>query len=125
MAHFAKVNENNIVETVVVVPNDVEDRGQNYLVNELGMVGKWIQTSYNTVNNTHKLNGVPLRGNFASVGCVYDPVFDVFFPTKPFSSWKMDYDNFTWVAPVAQPEFEEGFSWRWSEPNNEWVKVAL
>jgi hypothetical protein len=125
MAHFAKVNENNIVETVVVVPDDVENRGQDYLANELGMGGKWIKCSYNTLHGQHKTGGTPLRGNFPSVGYIYEEIVDAFIPPKQHPNWKIDYTAFKWVPPIAEPEYEEGFAWRWSQTNNEWIKVAL
>lgn len=125
MAHFAKVNENNIVETVVVVPDDVEDRGQDYLANELGMGGKWLKCSYNTKKGQHTNGGTPLRGNFPSTGYMYEEIVDAFIPPKPHSNWKINYTTFTWVPPVDQPEYEKGFAWRWSQTNNEWIKVAL
>ena len=49
MAHFAQIDENNMVVQVLVVPDEVENRGEDYLANELGMGGKWLQTSYNTL----------------------------------------------------------------------------
>jgi hypothetical protein len=125
MAHFAKVNENNIVETVVVVPDEFEDRGQDYLANELGMGGTWVKTSYNTSQGQHLNGGTPVRGNFASVGYTYDPSIDIFMPPRPHPNWKIDYTKFKWVPPVAEPEYKEGFAWRWSQTNNEWIKVAL
>ena len=67
MAHFAKIDENNIVVTVVVVDNEHETYGEQYL-NSLGLEGRWIQTSYN--NN--------FRGKYAGIGDVYDEVQDIF-----------------------------------------------
>lgn len=66
MAHFAKI-ENGIVTNVVVVDDEHEDNGQEYL-NSLGLQGKWIQTSYN-----HKF-----RDKFAGIGDIYDDVNDIF-----------------------------------------------
>jgi hypothetical protein len=68
MAHFAEIDKNNKVLRVLVVDNSQEDRGQEYLANELGLGGAWIQTSYN--NN--------FRGKYAGIGDTYDPVQDVF-----------------------------------------------
>ena len=77
MAHFAKINESNIVETVNVV-NDTEAVSGQAFLNSLGLTGTWIQTSYNTRGNTHILSGTPLRGNYAGIGYIYDSVNDVF-----------------------------------------------
>lgn len=67
MAHFAEVDENNTVVRVLVVPNEQEHRGNEYL-NELGLTGNWIQTSFN-----HRI-----RGKFAGSGDIYDSINDVF-----------------------------------------------
>ena len=68
MAHFAEVDENNIVVRVLVVPNDQENRGQDYLSEDLNLGGRWIQTSYNGT----------IRYNFAGIGYLYDPISDAF-----------------------------------------------
>lgn len=68
MAHFAEIDSNNKVVRVVVVDNSQEHRGQEFLANDLGLGGTWIQTSYN--NN--------IRGVYAGIGYTYDPVNDVF-----------------------------------------------
>jgi hypothetical protein len=125
MAHYARINENNIVTDVIVIANDTEENALEFIANELKLPGTWLQTSYNTREGVHLQGGTPLRGNFASIHCVYDPVFDVFSTPKPFPSWKMDYASFSWIPPVPEPEFEEGFVWRWSEYNQEWIKVTL
>ena len=125
MAHFAQIDENNIVIKVVVVPDEVEDRGEDYLANELSMGGKWLQTSYNTLAGQHKTGGIPLRKNYAGVGYTYDKAFDAFIPPKPSATWKLNYETCRWVPPIPEPEFEDGFAWRWSETNQEWIKVAI
>lgn len=79
MAHFAKVDDDNIVTEVVVVANEIEDRGEEFLSQDLGLGGRWVQTSYN--NN--------FRGIFAAIGYWYDETNDVF------------------VAPVPPPVVEE------------------
>ena len=68
MAHFAEIDENNIVTRVLVVANEQEHRGQEFLANDLGLGGFWIQTSYN--NN--------IRKNYAGIGYTFDPVRDAF-----------------------------------------------
>ena len=72
MAHFAKI-ENNIVTDVLVVSNDIEHRGADFLSNDLGLGGTWIQTSYND----------KIRFNFAGIGFTYDPVDDAFIAPMP------------------------------------------
>ena len=72
MAHFAEINENNIVIRVLVVPDEQEHRGQEFLANDLGLGGTWIQTSYNN----------RIRGKYAGIGDKYDAENDVFFTPK-------------------------------------------
>ena len=119
MAHFAKINENNIVETVNVV-NDVDAvSGQDFL-HSLGLTGTWIQTSYNTRGNKHLLSGTPLRGNYAGKGYIYDSVNDVFYPPQPYPSWTISADtDWIWKAPVPRPT--DGRTYKWDESALNWV----
>lgn len=73
MAHFAEIDNDNKVIRVLVVSNQFEDNGQDYLANDLGLGGTWIQTSYN--NN--------FRGKYAGIGDIYDPVQDIFYTPLP------------------------------------------
>ena len=107
MAHFAQIDENNIVTQVLVVPDNVEDRGQDYLANDLGLGGTWIQTSYN-----HNI-----RKQFAGIGFQYDAEKDVFISPQPFASWELD-DNNDWQAPVAYPT--DGVMYKWNENDKDW-----
>ena len=70
MAHFAEIDENNIVLRVLVVDNSQENRGQEFLAVDCALGGRWIQTSYNG----------NIRGCFAGVGFIYDGVKDEFIP---------------------------------------------
>ena len=73
MAHFAEIDSNNIVTRVLVVPDKQESRGQDFLAMDLGLGGKWVQTSYN--NN--------IRKNYAGIGFTYDAERDAFIAPKP------------------------------------------
>jgi hypothetical protein len=106
MAHFAKI-ENNIVTEVLAVHNDLEHRGADFLANDLGLSGTWIQTSYN--NN--------FRKQYAGIGYTYDAVNDVFIAPQPFASWSLDND-FNWQPPTPRPE---GMGWYWNEVEQVWV----
>jgi len=117
MAHFAKVNENNIVEEVIVISNDVEHRGAEFIVQELNKPGNWIQCSVNTYENKHIHGGTPLRGNFPSTGAIYDPVRDIFYPQKPLPSWVLDEENLFWHPPVPRP----GSNYSWDEDTLSWI----
>ena len=123
MAHFAKLDENNIVTQVIVVSNDIatsEDAGVTFINNLYKTSNTWKQTSYNTVKNTHSLGGTPFRKNFASVGYTYDASKDAFIPPKPFNSWVLDETTCWWEAPVAYPS--DGKEYDWDEDNTQWVE---
>lgn len=105
MAHFAKIDENNIVVQVLVVPNEQEHRGQDYLANDLGLGGTWIQTSYNA----------SIRSKFAGIGDIYNSELDRFIVKQPYPSWVLNED-FLWDPPIPRPERggtwdEETLSW--------------
>lgn len=105
MAHFARI-ENNLVTEVLVVPDEQEHRGQEFLADDLGLGGTWIQTSYN--NN--------IRKQYAGIGYTYDPDADVFIAPQPFPSWTLD-QNHDWQAPTPKPDDNH----YWDEDNQQWV----
>lgn len=108
MAHFARV-EDGVVTQVLVVSDADEHRGQDFLANDLGLGGNWIQTSYN-----HNF-----RKQYAGIGFNYDADADVFIAPQPYPSWSLD-QNFDWQPPTPMPT--EGF-WSWDEPSLSWVEV--
>ena len=123
MAHFAKLDENNIVTQVIVVSNEIatsENAGVTFINNLYKTSDTWIQTSYNTVKNTHSLGGTPFRKNYACVGYTYDASKDAFIPPKPFNSWVLDETTCWWEAPVAYPS--DGKEYDWDEDNTQWVE---
>jgi hypothetical protein len=124
MAHFAEIDENNIVTRVLVVDNDQEDRGQEFLATDLGLGGTWIKTSYNTIAGVHSNGGTPLRKNYAGIGYTYDSVRDAFIPPKPFASWVLNEDTCLWDAPTPMP-VEEGKFYTWNEETTSWDEIAL
>lgn len=69
MAHFAEIDNMNVVKRVLVVPDSQEDRGSEFLSEDMKLGGKWIQTSYNA----------NVRGKFAAIGDIYDSELDVFY----------------------------------------------
>jgi hypothetical protein len=125
MAHYARINENNIVTDVIVIANDIEENALDFIAKELKLSGTWLQTSYNTREGVHLNGGTPFRGNFAGVGYIYDQAADAFIPPKPGANWKIDYTKYVWNPPIPQPEEVEGYVWRWSEVNQEWCKFPL
>lgn len=116
MAHFAKLNENNQVEQIIVVNNnelideneiEQEQKGIEFCQNLFG--GTWIQTSYNG----------NFRKNFAGLGYTYDAVRDAFIPVKPFDSWVLNEDTCLWQAPVDMPM--DGNYYIWDENTTTWI----
>lgn len=89
MSHFAKINNDNIVEQVIVAEQEFINTGI------LGDPSTWIQTSYNTWAGEHP-EGRPLRKNYAGVGFAYDPVRDAFIPPKPEGSWVLNETTCLW-----------------------------
>lgn len=93
MAHFAEIDENNTVVRVLVVDNSEEHRGEEFLSKDLGLGGRWIQTSYNS----------NFRYNFAGIGFIYDPIDDAFVPPIPCNHDELELnDNKRWICTNAE-----------------------
>jgi hypothetical protein len=109
MAHWAELDENNLVLRVTVGDNDDPngDEGYQWLIDNLG--GRWVKTSYNG----------SIRKRFAGVGFTYDEQLDVFLTVKPYASWVLDLDTYEWKAPVSKPEDEKEYVW--DEELVDWV----
>jgi hypothetical protein len=123
MAHFAELDDNNVVLRVTVVNNAVlldenneeqESLGLKHL-EELG--GRWVQTSYNGV----------FRKNYAGIGCTYDEQLDAFIFPQPFPSWILDEETCDWKAPKPMPQSNLGSTewYVWNEDLLEWVITTL
>ena len=117
MAHYAFLNENNIV-TEVIVGKDETDTTHNW-EEFYGEIRNQTckRTSYN--NN--------IRANYAGIGYTYDSTNDVFYAPQPYASWTLDTDTWQWVCPLTYPD--DGKHYRWNEDayqadnNNGWVEV--
>jgi hypothetical protein len=111
MAHFAKLGANGKVIQVLTMDNDkmlnadgVEDEtvGQQWLETHNNWPAQmWIQTSYNTSGNTHRLGGTPFRGNYAGIGYTWDEDNQIFWSKKPYASWVKDIASATWKSPIG------------------------
>ena len=125
MAHYAILNENNIVTQVIVGKDETEPTPDGYSSWEEYYGGK--RCSYNTFGNTHSLGGKPFRGNYPAIGDIYDNDWDAFYKPQPYLSWKMNYESFIWEPPIPYPDNnpDDKFIYKWSEPNQEWIKVNL
>ena len=119
MAHFATLDESNIVIRVEVINNDVildgdgveqEQLGKDFLTSLYG-AGNYIQTSYND----------NFRKQYAGKGCSYDAAKDKFITPQPFPSWSLD-ENDDWQAPVVKPD--DGKHYIWDESITNWVEVS-
>tara|TARA_Y100000004_G_C8805624_1_gene365358 strand:+ start:289 stop:681 length:393 start_codon:yes stop_codon:yes gene_type:complete len=124
MAHFAKLDSNNVVTEVVVVHNDVatsESAGAEFLNNLYGTNDTWKQTSYNTKKGQHTKGGTPFRKNFAGKGYTYDASRDAFIPPKPYNSWTLNETTCLWEAPVAKPGGDNIYEW--NEDTTSWDLV--
>ena len=124
MAHFATLNESNIVTRVEVINNDVildgdgveqEQLGIDFLTSLYG-AGNYKQTSYNR----------NIRKNYAGVGYTYDAVKDKFIKSKPFASWSLD-ENDDWKAPITYPDDDKDYYWNednyQADNNTGWVAI--
>ena len=133
MAHFAKLDSNNVVIGVHTVNNDVfetEEQGIEFLKKIHGNDTIWKQTSYNTKEGVHLLGGTPFRKNYAAIGSTYDSTKDAFIPPKEFDSWVLDETKCVWIAPVDDPSIltytdsdgvEQNYLIFWDETNIRWA----
>ena len=127
MAHFAEIDESNIVTRVIVVADENEADGENWCNGFLG--GTWKQTSYNTLGGIHLLGGTPFRKNYAGVGDTYDASRDAFIEQKQFASWTLNETTCLWEPPIPQPD--DGKDYFWDETNyqadnsNGWHELTL
>jgi len=115
MAHYAILDENNIVVQVIVGKDEGED-GVDW---EQYYGGK--RTSYNTLGGVHLLGGTPFRKNYAGIGYTYDPTRDAFIPPQPFPSWILNESTCLWNAPTPMPT--DGQRYNWDEPTTSWVVI--
>lgn len=128
MAHWAEIDENNIVIRVTVGDNNdpAGDEGYQWLIDNLG--GTWIKTSFNTRNGkrvnpeTNEITDEPgFRGNYAGVGYTYNADLDAFIPPKPFESWIIDQESFSWKSSVEYPN--DGSQYIWDEETTSWKQI--
>jgi hypothetical protein len=119
MAHFAKLDENNVVVQVIVV--DDKDTADAFGVEkeQIGIAfceallgGTWKQTSYNG----------NIRKNYAGIGYIYNADIDVFLPPQPYASWVVNNETAEWEAPVTMPD--DGQRYSWDEDTTSWVLIS-
>ena len=108
MAYFARI-ENDTVTEILAVPDEQEGRGAEFLADDLGLGGEWIQTSWSG----------RIRKKFAALGDHYDRINDWFISPKPQPSFVFDQSIWGWIPPVPMPP---GGPWRWNEAEQRWVE---
>jgi hypothetical protein len=148
MAHFAELDQNNIVLRVLVVNNqdcldennqESENVGVDFLNKIIGQAN-WVKTSYNTYGNLHynsdtKIpdNGVPFRGNYAGIGYIYDKTNDVFYPPRPLDRNNIQCDSWIisastdwlWAPPIPYPQITQRYGqFKWDEPTKTWIEYT-
>jgi hypothetical protein len=116
MAHYAILDENNIVTQIIVGKDENEPLPEGFTTWEQYYGG--VRTSYNTLNGVHLNGGTPFRKNYAGVGYTFDYVLDAFIPPKPYPSWVFNVNTCAWDAPTPSPE---GF-YAWHEQSKTWVE---
>lgn len=123
MAHYAFLDENNIV-TQVIVGKDESVDGVDWEQHYGAFMGQTCKrTSYNTRNGVHISGGAPFRGNYAGIGYSYDAQLDAFIPPAPFASWVLNESSCQWQAPVPYPD--DGLLYYWEEPSGRWQLLPL
>ena len=126
MAHYAYIDENNIVVSVITGRDEddlapgVTSWEEYYGAQRPGL--RCLRTSYNTRANQHSGDGTPFRGNYAGKGYTYYEEEDVFVPPQPYPSWVLSPETVNWEAPVAYPE--DGEDYTWNEETGAWDAVS-
>lgn len=122
MAHYAFLDENNIVTEVI--PGKDEDEGvydwEKWYSEYRGQRCK--RTSYNTLGGVHLSGGTPFRKNYAGIGYTYDAQRDAFIPPRPYASWTLNEQTCCWDSPVPLPN--DGKSYAWNEATLSWVETT-
>lgn len=131
MAHYAFINEDNIVVEVITGVDETEtetlpegfDSWEEWYADFRGQTCK--RTSYNTSGGEHILDGVPFRGNYAGIGMIYDEAKDVFYSEQPYPSWVLNETTWSWESPVPYPEVDSDppVFYEWNEEDQTWDAV--
>lgn len=115
MAHYAFLDENNIVTEVIVGVDEtelIEGKDPETWYGEF-RGQRCVRTSYNG----------NIRKNYAGIGFSYDEALDAFIPPKPFDSWVLNEETARWEAPIPYPS--DGIIYKWDEAVQDWVAVVF
>lgn len=121
MAHYAFIDQNDIVTEVIVGKDEGDTDWEAHYGSIRNQVCK--RTSYNTRGGVHSTGGTPFRKNYAGIGYKYDSQRDAFVPPKPFASWVLNEATCLWNPPIPMPIDENRY--RWDEPTTSWVVVEM
>jgi hypothetical protein len=121
MAHYAFLDENNIVTEVITGKDETELIDgvvpEIWYSNFRGQLCK--RTSYNTFAGENKTGRTPFRKNYAGIGFIYDSIRDAFYVPQPYPSWKLNEETCIWEAPIPMPVEQDNF-YLWDEENTAW-----
>jgi len=134
MAHYAFLDENNIVTEVIIGKEEGNFNWEQQYGSFRGQLCK--RTSFNTVGGVHKLGGIPFRKNYAGIGYTYDAQRDAFIPPKIYNSWILNEETCLWESPIPYPitntqnlinELGESIndSYKWNESNLTWDIIEV
>jgi hypothetical protein len=118
MAHYAFLDENNIVTEVIVGIDEtelIEGKDPETWYGEF-RGQRCVRTSYNAATNG-------FRKNYAGIGYSYSDDLDAFIAPQPFASWILDEETAQWIAPVAYPT--DGLIYAWDEEALDWVATVF
>ena len=124
MAHYALLDENNIVVQVIPGRNEDEivDGITDWEAHYSEVTGlKCKRTSYNTLRGVHHSGGTPYRITYAGIGMIYDETLDGFIDPQPFPSWTLDEQTGRWISPVQIPINDKKYIW--NEETLSWVEI--
>lgn len=125
MAHYAFLDENNVVIEVITGVDEDTD-GINWEERYGAFRGATCKrTSYNTYGGVHKFGRTPFRKNYAGIGFTYDPVRDAFIRPRPYPSWQqLNEETCLWEPPVPKPPDTETTVYVWDEDQIDWIAMA-
>jgi hypothetical protein len=120
MAHFAELDENNVVLRVIVINNNelLDENGQESEAKGIAFCqslfgGNWKQTSYNA----------NFRKNYPGAGFTYRADLDAFVAPQPYPSWTLNLETARWIPPVPHPNNGDGKIYDWDETTQSWVEI--
>lgn len=131
MAHYVELDTNTNKVLNVFTGRDEDDKEnlpskynswEDYYTDIIGV--KVLRTSYNTSGSVHQQGGVAFRGNYASIGDIYDEENDVFYAQSPHDNFILDKSTWLWKPPIELPADYETVTYEWNFETNDWDAVS-